>query len=331
MAGGALQLAHAGIVTEDGVEVESSPHALAQWPGQDDGETARRLTNPTHGVEFAGQDLSAAAAGEAAESDLIFYSGFEARRILPGAASREYDHWGVRNMAKQDYGINVVQRGEMMGTPSPRAGSYLARFEVRADGPAPATNSKGERKYRAELHKSKLFDEGDEIWLGWSIFIPSLAGPDHATVLQMGCRKVGKGQGPPFNLGPEKGRWSLVTKVDDGKQVHDLGDIVEDEWTDFVLHLRFTRGNDGIMEFWKDGEKLINYHERMTLPSFFGEVCGFAAGIYDPYASTARLGRMVVFHDEFRLGGADSSYEDVAPGPIRPVSRPSEPIELVVR
>ena len=70
-------------------------------------------------------------------------------------------------------------------------------------------------------------------------------------------------------------------------------------------------------DFMLFGEKVID----RTGPNAFNDEIGpfFKMGLYkgwgDPKKPCDAVDKRVVYHDEFRMGGADASYEDVAPGP----------------
>ncbi|MEE9355054.1 MAG: heparin lyase I family protein [Methylococcaceae bacterium] len=86
-------------------------------------------------------------------------------------------------------------------------------------------------------------------------------------------------------------------------------------WHDFVLHFRYVPDNTGFMEVWLDGEKIVNTHNNPTV--YNNDLCGkprsrqqyqkigFYHGTIEPVGQ--------VIYDAFRIGGANSSYTEVAP------------------
>ena len=85
-------------------------------------------------------------------------------------------------------------------------------------------------------------------------------------------------------------------------------------WTDWVVHARWSFRDDGLLEIWKDGEKIIEQHG----PNTYNDQRGmyFKIGIYKPpwdKPVKSDVDRRVVVHDEIRIAGPGARYADVAP------------------
>jgi hypothetical protein len=110
------------------------------------------------------------------------------------------------------------------------------------------------------------------------------------------------------------------------------------KWTDWIIHVKwdFEESGDGFLEIWRDGNQVplclerdsstkecITQVLRRERPNCRNDASGphLAMGCYKwPWYPDTRdtYGRQTdwrtIYHDEFRIGGADASYADVAPG-----------------
>jgi hypothetical protein len=171
---------------------------------------------------------------------------------------------------------------------------------------------------------------GEEYWYGFSIFLP-----EDFIVNDLSYEILAQWHGyPDFDIGEtwrnpvmglyssgEAGEWSLVIRYDskrntfesgervyDGEEEFHLGSWETGVWTDWVFHVRWSYESDGLLEIWKNGVKVLYYEG----PNAFNDAEGpyFKMGIYSGDVPCTRI----VYHDEFRMADANSTYEDVAPG-----------------
>lgn len=85
-----------------------------------------------------------------------------------------------------------------------------------------------------------------------------------------------------------------------------------DRWIDIVWHVKvdYTAGSRGILEIWIDGKKVLDrkrimfgYNDELGLYPSYGLYWYTGKGEFDHW----------LYVDEIRIGGADCSYNDVAP------------------
>lgn len=188
--------------------------------------------------------------------------------------------------------------------------------------------------YRTEVSGPRAkIDE--EYWYGFSIYLPQDYRPDRIweIVAQWhGVPDFDAGENwrnPIMALSTTNGRWSWVSRWDakrntfasgkreyGGTHNYDLGPYRKGVWTDWVIHVKWSYGTDGILRVWKNAEPVIDQKG----PNAFNDRHGpfFKMGLYkgwrDPDRRSDAVSKRVLYHDEFRMGGSKSSYDDVAPG-----------------
>ena len=177
---------------------------------------------------------------------------------------------------------------------------------------------------------------GKEYWYGFSILLPEDYIPDQiweivAQWQGLPDSDIGeKWRNPVLALSTTGGRWGWVSRWDakrntfesgkreyGGVRQYDLGPYEKDVWTDWVVHVKWSYGPDGFLKVWKDDKPVIDQKG----PNTFNDAEGpfFKKGLYkgwgDPKKDCDAVTKRALYHDEFRMGGADATYQDVAPGP----------------
>jgi hypothetical protein len=207
-----------------------------------------------------------------------------------------------------------------------RAGKYAMKTSL--------DRYKDRDSYRTEVSGPRA-EIGKEYWYGFSIFLPDDCVPDKIweIVAQWhGVPDVKLGEqsrNPVLALSTTAGRWGIVTRWDakrntfesgkrqyGGQHDYDLGPYQRNIWTDWVVHVKWSYKPDGLLQVWKNGEKVID----QTGPNAFNDAQGpfFKMGLYKgwqkPETPSDTVSKRVLYHDEFRMAGPDGTYESVAPG-----------------
>jgi hypothetical protein len=176
---------------------------------------------------------------------------------------------------------------------------------------------------------------GGEYWYGFSIFLPEDYVPDGIWEIVAQWHGVPdfdigeKWRNPVIALSTTGGQWGWVNRWDakrntfqtgqrqyGGIREYNLGPYETGVWTDWVVHIRWSYGQDGFVEVWKNGQKVID----QTGPNAFNDARGpfFKMGLYKGWSDPKRRGdavsKRILYHDEFRMAGAEATYRDVAPG-----------------
>jgi hypothetical protein len=171
-----------------------------------------------------------------------------------------------------------------------------------------------------------------ERWIGFSIFLPSsyIADPVPEAVQQYhdipDLADGGVWRSPPFALETQNGHWLLVrrwsaatltTNATSSGQTYDLGAYNTSTWTNWVFHIKFSWGSDGLIELWQNGKLILTVNG----PNAYNDKLGnyFKLGIYkwgwlpEYDTGTSTTTRREVFYDNLRIGNASATYKDVAP------------------
>ena len=100
-----------------------------------------------------------------------------------------------------------------------------------------------------------------------------------------------------------------------GKQIIWEGSYAKGEWTDWVVHARWSYQGDGLLQIWRDGIELVNrtgpntYNDQKSLYLKLGlYVWMWTTDVSTPVQSRS------LYHDEVRVGGPYSNYDSVVPG-----------------
>lgn len=198
-----------------------------------------------------------------------------------------------------------------------RSGAYSIRFELE----------KNEERSEVTYFGSRPLNQ--EIWYGWSLFIPEemdigdgrrfdivtqwhfiqgndpCVTPPTPTLLtitgagnwQFGILSTGVGPCDHVN-----NYYTIETALDDKGQ-----------WVDWVMHVKWTSDpNEGFMNVWKD-DVLVFEYTGPTWREFLNQGPYWKAGVYKGAAGWPGQAPRVLYVDEMRMAGPGGSYEDVDP------------------
>jgi len=205
-----------------------------------------------------------------------------------------------------------------------RTGNASARFELSK---ADVTDFKN--FVRSELRLNSEKDK--ERWYGFCNYLPIdfIADPLAEKIAQwheVPDWDLGEGwRSPPISLGIINDRfyvqvlWAAAAvntnRTKDGEKTIDLGYAEKNKWIDWVFHIKFSYRNDGIIEIWKNGLKVLSY----TGPNSYNDenYPYFKIGLYkwgwDGWASYSPEDKRVIFFDEVKIGDRHANMEKVSP------------------
>ena len=181
------------------------------------------------------------------------------------------------------------------------------------------------------------FQYGKDYWFGFSLYVKkdfvfdNLCGD---AFVQFHAREDDGAEdsctrNPPVALYSEEGRLILRVKSDSkentcesGSRVYetsdeyDIGTLNKGAWNDFVLHIKWSYNETGLLELWRDDELVVQHDGGNCFNDDRGPYTKLGVYKWDydnvPF-KTCGTEEINYYHDEIRLGGPDSSYEDVAP------------------
>lgn len=259
--------------------------------------------------------------------------------LVSPAAARVTFTGGFESGGLQGWGREIAGPEHCQVVRAPvRNGKYAARL-ICTRGQPDVSGSK-----RAELTH---MDSGGpntthtECWFGWSLYLPAdwTIDPQSPEIVtqwhELPDVELGETwRSPPVALTTQGDRYYFNILWDarrvtpgnspQGRARLEAGRIAPGQWTDWVLHIKWSYGADGLLEVWKDGVKVIEhrgpngYNDRR--PTYF------KIGVYKwewkehPERSVATRREIVV--DEVRMGDKASNYEEVAPQPAQPRRSP---------
>lgn len=239
-----------------------------------------------------------------------------------------------QNSFEEPEALSKWERGELpnnsavtISTSPVKFGKYSAKFTLNQTDKLVAGSKRAELKLN-----EKPLPPIAERWYGLSVFLPDsfIVDPVPESIFQWH-------QVPNFKAGEtwstirptalyvktENGRLGLVhsfysipsdPKSPGKSKRYDLGEYKTGVWTDFVMHIKFTYKEDGILEMWKNGLKILTING----PTYYNDESGpyFKMGIYkwgwamDVKSTTTQR---IVYYDEIKIGNENSSYDEVAP------------------
>jgi Polysaccharide lyase len=206
-----------------------------------------------------------------------------------------------------------------------RAGQHSVRFDLDKRDP-PLHNGS-----RAELGaEDPVEPRAVERWYGFSIFLPSSWVYDQAPEIVMQWHQVGgdctRGCSPPLALITHKGQFWISQNWQNTHTPGDwtfsttpIGAYETGRWIDWVVHVKWSTGSDGVLDIWKDGRAVTGFYGKYGRTDDFGDqVHGnyVVLGIYKwPWSQgkPSDTTRRVMYVDEVRTADARGSYEAVKP------------------
>jgi hypothetical protein len=217
-------------------------------------------------------------------------------------------------------GFKHTGKGRSSVVNAPRAGNFAARLET----------DPGDR-VRSELviKDAKEVANGKDTWFGFSNRIDESweFGKRGDIVFNVHKRReAGDAHGrQPLSLYVKNGRWELGVRGDANRKStlkstksarFDLGPVEKGKWNDWVIRYKPSFNDDGEVEVWKDGQKVVSHK---GANAFNDRRPGFAKfGIYRPRGG-GTVGRRIIDFDEVKVGDESSRFEDVSPEGLSPL------------
>lgn len=210
----------------------------------------------------------------------------------PPGWTAEYD----QGLVRREDGRAQVQ---VARAPEPvRAGAAAARFELRRDDPVINQGT------RAEL-ATALEPRGADRWYAFSVYLPPSWARDRSPeiIAQWHQHHTVEGN-PPLAIATYQGQWEVLTAwgADAGVLA---GPHRTDRWTDWLVHVKWSTGADGVVQVWKDGRPVPGFGNRRGRTAYPGPYGNYLkVGIYKwdwSQKNATDTTRRFLYLDELRI------------------------------
>jgi hypothetical protein len=161
-----------------------------------------------------------------------------------------------------DYGTGLYAPGAVtISTDYARASTHSARLIVK-EGDVEQRGDDDRRVERAELDSGHYPLLGRDVWYGFSFLLPA-GFPIVDNRLVLASWKQSDVEGSPL-IGQRfrAGRQSLTIRppeASDSGTSYPLPDIRLGRWNDMVYHVRYSIEEDGLIEVWMNGKRVVAY------------------------------------------------------------------------
>jgi hypothetical protein len=205
---------------------------------------------------------------DADKSDLQWYSNFEETTPPDPNGNPDFTLWNGwdLNLIGQRWGAQLVAnparecgqalRLEVRRSDSLLAGRHRAQIQV-------SRNGLGNGSVGVPSGSTFAGTRGSEVWFGFSVYVPSTwvfeTGYAPETIFELfeGNRT------PPIQMNISGDDWQIQTQTGYGSQGNSSWSakytnhpITRGAWTDFVFHVKYSSGSDGIFQVWINGTKV---------------------------------------------------------------------------
>lgn len=199
-------------------------------------------------------------------------------------------------------------------------GTKSARFELRDTDPENQDGTRSEVLFPIA--------PSTNLWYSYAMYMPSAQYKDEAADEVISQWHGGGGITPAISLRVGSGHLYLRTP-DNVKK--DLGLIDKDHWHAYVFHIIHSSGSDGLIEIWRDGQKIMsrNGPSMYALTGDF-HLPNFKFGIYKSDwngTKTTSTNLRVLYFDDVKYGSASATYEQMAPSGSGGSTTPTSPTD----
>lgn len=207
-----------------------------------------------------------------------------------------------------NYGSGRYEPGAVaLDTGYSRNGSCSVRITVH-EGDIEQTGDSGQLNERAELDSGKHPLVGKDCWYGFSFLVPADFPIVDVRLVIAQWKQSALDGSPLIAQRFRDGTHYLTVRVPDGSpgemRSYRLPELVVDRWHDMVYHIRFSTMDDGLVEVWVNGEKVVSHRGSIAFPD--GEENIYQKmGLYrDRWPEP-----MTIYFDAFSLGDSFAAVD----------------------
>ena len=244
--------------------------------------------------------------------NLIRYDSFE--EYTEGTISLTY--WNIQNCGTgPSCGTTCVADPLIVTGEQSRSGEKSLRFQRTNDDKVQTGGSLCSGRNEIANWNDAFGTYGDHVWIGFSVYIAENHLQDqwsanNVTIFQFKNIDAGGGGNSYGSLKSYRkdGAGPFLWNI---RGYGDVGEVVLDQWTDIVIHLKYGINNDGIVEAWV-GDDYI-YIDNISFPAKLAcyPKFGTYSDVMGPDAPMQKL-----YFDEIKMGKASdggSYYDEVVP------------------
>jgi hypothetical protein len=186
------------------------------------------------------------------------------------------------------------------------SGAKSTRFELRDTDPESHSGTRAEISFPTPTTNN--------FWYSYALYMPSAQYKDEKDDEVITQWHGGGGITPAISVRVSNGRLSMRTP-DDART--DLGVIEKDKWHTYVYHIIHSSGSDGLIEVWKDGQKIVT-RKGASMYKITGDfhLPNWKMGIYKSDwngSKTTSTNLRVLYYDDIKYASANSTYNSVLP------------------
>ncbi len=211
------------------------------------------------------------------------------------------------------YGITASTTQAYNGTKS-------ARFELRDTDPESHSGTRAEISFPTPTTNN--------FWYSYALYMPSAQYKDETDDEVITQWHGGGGITPAISMRVTNGHL-LMRTPDDART--DLGTIEKDRWHTYVYHIIHSAGSDGLIEIWKDGQKLVT-RKGASMYALTGDfhLPNWKMGIYKSDwngTKTTSTNLRVLYFDDIKYGKATATYDEMLPKGSGTSTTPTSPTD----
>ena len=243
--------------------------------------------------------------------------------------SRQFGNWRFSENDNYEIPRENPERIKIVDAPGLGTGRHAVRFAVRR-----APNS-----FRSEI--ALPHDPGfQERWYGERIFVPQdwIFDPNRGVDIVMQWHAIPgnwRATYPNLEISIGKTNWfvrqsygSAQTKPTRTQKILD-DSVRPGSWVSWVIHAKWSAGDDGLLQIWKDGKRVVDLKGANVYSTIGVEYTPYLkTGIYHPEWNLKTPEKQKAFENEkplatnkvvyvtdIKIGSERAKFEDVAPKP----------------
>jgi len=207
--------------------------------------------------------------------------------------------FNVHQQFAMDHGFSITSSPVFQG-------KGAGRFELRATDDMVANGTRAEVLFPEQKSKER--------WYSFWVYLPSdyFENDSYREIISQWHQGGGAGS-PPNSLQIKDDKF-LLKSVDGDLEssYYELGDVIKDEWQEFVFHFVHSIKDDGLIEIWHNNKKVLTL-KGVNMKAGF-EAPRWKIGIYKwkwNGDKTTDTDLRVLYYDNVRMGNEHCTYEEI--------------------